>query len=178
MARLTAAHEAVKKAVKWNENTSVAASSGNLNSPFNKKIGNSADVNLILIQLLKKLKFEVNPVVLSTRENGYLSLASPTLRKLNYVVAYVSLNDKKYFLDATEEFIPVGMLPPRCINLRGRIVDKDKTDWVDLNSDQADKRFVYFDLKQDADNLLAGKISISNSGYAAYNFRKKYEKFN
>jgi len=80
-------------------------------------------------------------------------------------------------LDATEEFIPLGMLPQRCINLQGRIIDVKKSDWVDLNPEQ-DKKFINFDLKLEADNVLDGKISKTNSGYAAFDFRKKYEKFN
>jgi hypothetical protein len=178
MDRLIAAHEQIKKAVKWNERESVVSSSENLSYPFNKKIGNSGDINLILIELLKKLDFDVYPVVLSTRSNGFLSPVNPSLNKLNYVVAYVSLNGKNYFLDATEEFIPVGMLPQRCINLQGRSINKDKSDWVDLSSEQKDKQFINFDLKLDDENTLQGEVITTRSEYAAFNFRKKYEKFN
>lgn len=176
--RLKAAHEAVKKAVKWNEKESVISSSENLSYAFNKKIGNSADINLMLIQLLKKLDFEVYPVALSTRDNGFLSPISPSLSKLNYVVAYVLLDDKKYFLDATEEFLPVGMLPERCINLQGRIIDEKKSDWVTLIPDKKERKFIQFDMKLENGNVLAGKITTTNYDYAALNFRDKYEKFN
>lgn len=178
MDRLIAAHEQVKKAVKWNERESLVSSNENLSYSFNKKIGNSGDINLMLIELLKKLDFDVYPVVLSTRSNGFLSPVSPSIDKLNYVVAYVSLNDKKYFLDATEEFIPVGMLPHRCINLQGRSLNKEKSDWVDLTCAQKDKQFINFDLKLDDDNTLQGKVVTTKSEYAAFDFRKKYEKFN
>lgn len=40
--RLKAAHEAIKKSVKWNENESVFSTSENLSFDFNKKIGNSS----------------------------------------------------------------------------------------------------------------------------------------
>jgi hypothetical protein len=178
MERLIAAHEEIKKSVKWNERESVGSSNENLSSAFNKKIGNSGDINLMLIQLLKKLDFEVYPVVLSTRNNGFLSLASPSVNKFNYVVAYVLLNGKKYFLDATEEFIPVGMLPQRCINLMGRIVDTEKSDWVDLSSELKNKKFISLDLKLDDQNVFQGQMVATKSDYAAFDFRKKYEKFN
>jgi hypothetical protein len=59
MERLIAAHEEIKKSVKWNERESVGSSNENLSSAFNKKIGNSGDINLMLIQYLKNwiLKF-------------------------------------------------------------------------------------------------------------------------
>jgi len=176
--RLKAAHEAVKKAVKWNESESVFSSSPNLSTPFNKKIGNSADINLILIQLLKKLDFEVYPVALSTRDNGFLSPVSPSLDKLNYVVAYVFLEDKKYFLDATEEFLPVNILPQRCINLQGRIIDEHKSDWVNLMSDKKERKYIQFNMKLEAENVLTGIIATTSYDNAALNFRKRYEKFN
>jgi hypothetical protein len=176
--RLKAAHEAIKKAVKWNDNETVFSTTENLSSAFNKKIGNSGDINMILMQLLKKLDFEVYPVALSTRDNGILSPISPSLYKLNYVIAYVFLDDKKYFLDATEQFLPVGMLPQRCINLLGRLIDDKKSDWVDLMSDKKDKKFIQFDMKLTADNMLAGQITKANYDYAALDFRKKFEKFN
>jgi hypothetical protein len=178
MDRLIAAHEQIKKAVKWNERESVFSSNENLSYAFNKKIGNSGDINLMMIELLKKLDFDVYPVVLSTRSNGFLSPVSPSLDKLNYVVAYVTLNGKNYFIDATEEFIPVGMLPARCINLQGRSINKDKSDWVDLFSGQKDKQFISFDLKLNDENTLQGKLLTTRSEYAAFDFRKKYEKFN
>jgi len=176
--RLKAAHEAVKKAVKWNESESAFSSSTNLSTPFNKKIGNSGDINLILIQLLKKLDFDVYPVALSTRDNGFLSPASPSLDKLNYVVAYVLLNDKKYFLDATEEFLPLGKLPQRCININGRLIDEKKSDWIDLMANVKERKIIQFNLKLEADNVLTGKIISSDFDNAALDFRRKYQKFN
>ena len=176
--RLKAAHQMIKKTVKWDENESVFSTAGNLSPAFNKKIGNSGDINMILIQLLKKLNFEVYPVALSTRNNGFLSPVNPSLDKLNYVVAFVILNNKKYFLDATEEFLPVGMLPQRCINLQGRIIDEQKSDWVDLMTDKSDRKFSRLDLKLGRDNVLSGKVATINYEYAALNFRNKYGKFN
>jgi len=176
--QLKAAHEAIKKAVKWNENESVFSSTENLSYAFNKKIGNSGDINLILIQLLKKLDFDVYPVALSTRSNGFLSPVNPSLEKLNYVIAYVLLDDKTYFLDATEEFLPVGMLPKRCINLHGRIIDSKKSESVDLMTSKKDKKLIQFDLKLGTDNVLTGNISTINYDYASLDFRKEYEKFN
>jgi len=176
--RLKAAQEYVKKAVKWNDIESVASSGGNLSIAFNKKVGNSGDVNLMLIQLLKRLDFEVYPIALSTRSNGFLSLTSPSLRKLNYVVAYVLLDNKKYFLDATEEFLPVGMLPERCLNIQGRIIDEKKSEWIDLTTDRKLKKSIQFDMKIEAENVLSGRLTTANYDYAALNFRKKYEKFN
>jgi hypothetical protein len=176
--RLKAAHESIKKAIKWNENESLFSTSESLNSLFTKKIGNSGDINLMLISLLKKLDFKVYPVALSTRNNGILSPFSPSLAKLNYVVAYVFLGGKTYLLDATEEFLPIGMLPERCINIKGRLIDDKNSQWVDLMTDKKYKKYIHYNMMLESDNLLSGEISMLNTDYAALDFRKKYEKFN
>jgi hypothetical protein len=178
MDKLIAAHEYIKHAVKWNEAEALFTSADNLSTPFNAKIGNSADVNLIFIQMLKKLNFEVFPVALSTRSNGFLSPLFPSLDKLNYVVAYVKIDDKHYFVDATEEYLPVGMLPERCINLQGRIIDNSYADWVDLIPVKKDKTQVQAELTIGPDLIMSGKIFRKNFDYAALDFRNDYTKFN
>jgi hypothetical protein len=176
--RLQAAHGAIKKAVKWNDNESVYSSWENLNIIYNKKIGNSADVNLMLILLLKKLNFEVYPVALSTRDNGFLSPLYPSLDKFNYVIACVYLNGKQYLLDATEQNLPIDMLPERCINLQGRLIDGKKSQWVDLLTEKKNKKFIQFDLKLEENNDLTGSLTKTNYEYASLDFRNTYEQFN
>lgn len=179
MEKAIAAHEFIKQSVKWNENEALYISEDNLSDPFNEKIGNSADLNLMLIQLLKKLDFKVQPVVLSTRDNGFLSPMYPSLGQLNYVVAYVWIDDKPYFIDATEEFLPVGLLPVRCLNLQGRTVsDNSGSDWVDLIPSKKNKRIIQADLTLNDDLVLTGNLQQKNYDYAALNFRKSYEEFN
>lgn len=178
MAKLVAAQDYVRHAVKWNEDEALYISSENLSKPFNEKIGNSSDVNLILIQLLKKLDMDVCPVALSTRSNGFLSPLFPSLDKLNYVVAYVVIDGKPFFADATEEFLPVGMLPKRCINLQGRIIDESKSGWVDLIPVKKDKTMIQEELVLGPDLALTGKIIKKNYDYAALDFRNDYAEFN
>lgn len=175
--KLKAALAAVKK-VKWNERNSLFASVTSLGSVYDKKTGNSADINMILIQLLRKLDFEVYPLALSTRDNGFLPILRPTLDKFNYVLAYTKIGDKPYLLDATEEKMPVGLLPQRCFNLRGRIVDDKKPEWVDIMPDKKLKRFIQYDLKLETDNQITGKLNFVRFDYSAFDFRKAYEKFN
>jgi hypothetical protein len=179
MEKVVAAHEYVKQSVKWNDNEALYISGDNLSTSWNEKIGNSADVNLVLVQMLKKLDFKVAPVVLSTRGNGFLSPLFPSLDQLNYVVAYVWIDDKPYFVDATEEYLPVGMLPVRCLNLQGRTITNDfASDWVDLVPVKKNKKIIQADLTVNPDLILTGNIIRKNYDYAALEFRKSYEGFN
>jgi hypothetical protein len=176
--KMRAAYEFVKKAVKWNEHESLWTTTTVLSFPYNKKIGNSADVNLILVQLLKKLDFKAYPVAMSSRSNGTIRPFSPSLEKLNYAIACVKDNDKTYLFDATEDLMPMGLLPERALNERGRIINKDFTDWVDITSTKKSKRMIQGTLSFDSNDVLKGKLIYTRGDYAAFNFRKNYQSFN
>lgn len=177
--KVKAAQEAIKKIAKWNKEEALYTTEDRLNYSFNKKIGNSSDINLMLVMLLKKLKFDVNVIVLSTRSNGILSI-SPSLDKLNYAIAYVTIDDKKYFVDATDEFLPVGMLPERCLNSNGRLIkiEAKTQDYISLGADKKTKQLIQMDLQLGSDLILTGKLSKTRYEYSALNFRESYQKFN
>jgi hypothetical protein len=176
--KMRAAYEFVKKAVKWNEHESLLTTTNVLNFPYNKKIGNSADINLILVQLLKKLDFKAYPVVMSSRSNGTIRPFSPSLEKLNYAIACVKMDDKTYLFDATEELMPMGLLPVRALNERGRIINKDYTDWVTITPDKKSREMIQGLLSFESNDVLKGKYSSTKVDYSAYNFRKEYQRYN
>lgn len=171
------AFEAIKT-IKWNEKESLYTSDQALNYIMKMKTGNSADINSLLYGLLKKLKIEVYPVAISTRENGILSQYSASMFKFNYLLVLAKIGDKSYLLDATEQYNPYYLLPFRCLNSQGRIIDVEKNGWVDLEADYKDKEVVIYDLKLDESLSLKGFLSSDMYDYSAFNFRKAYRKFN
>lgn len=101
----------------------------------NRKTGNSACINLLLNALLQEAGYTVSPVLLSTRDHGKIKADYPFQQFLNYVIVMVNQQDNVLLLDATEPMSPLGLLPARCINERGIIVDKEKEQWIDLTDD-------------------------------------------
>ncbi len=174
--KIKAAVEAIKQ-VQWDEHYSVYTNTKSLGSAFKDKKANAAEINLMLIQLLHKLDIDSYPVVLSTRSNGMLHPFYPTFDKLNYVIACAMVDGKEVLLDATENYMPVGMLPLRCLNGQGRLVDKDSGKWVDLTTDKKDNEVVMYDLTLDDDLNLNGKIDYARYDYAGFNFRKDYSEY-
>ena len=112
----------VKDNVKWNKRRGVGTDEG-VRKAYSSNTGNSGDINLMLIAMLKHAGLDANPIVLSTRDHGIQLF--PTLSGLNYVIAAVKLGDDYVTLDATEQFGGPNVLPMRALNLFGRMVDKD-----------------------------------------------------
>lgn len=175
--RLSKAYSEIKK-IKWNKTESIWISQSGLNQSFNKKIGNASEVNLNLVLLLRKLDISANPLVLSTRSNGVLPQYSVSFDKLNYVAAHAVIGDKTYLLDATEENLPLGLLPERALNGRGMLVLKEGFQWVDLNPVKKDKITSFFKLKLSADGTMKGDWTKMCSDYAALDLRNHYKTFN
>ncbi len=175
--RLAKAFDEVKK-IKWNKKESIWPSGNSLSTALNKKIGNNADINLILILLLRKLDIDANPLVLSTRDNGVLPPYSVSFDKLNYVIAHAVIGDQSYNLDATEENLPLDMLPERDVNGRGLLITKNTLEWINLTALRKDKSMSMFNLKLTTEGLLKGEWSRSNFDYAALDQRNHYKTFN
>jgi len=176
--KMSKAYEAIRK-IKWNNDESVWASNTGLSYAFNKQIGNTADINLNLILLLRKLDIDANPLVLSTRDNGQIPPFSVSLQRLNYVIAHVAIGDKTYLLDATDENLALGDVPERTINGKGLLVRKDDSfEWIDLTPRKKNKQISILNLKFTPDGRLKGDWSKSYFDYAALRHRISYKKYN
>ncbi|MFZ4456706.1 MAG: hypothetical protein ACOYOT_10835 [Bacteroidales bacterium] len=166
------------KMIKWDKGESIWPSNSMLSTAFNKKTGNVADINLILVLLLRKLDIDADPVVLSTRDNGRLPAFSVSMRKLNYVIARAKIGDNSYVMDATDENLPFGMLSKRTFNGRGLVVKRDLLDWVDLTPTSKDKIVSVFSGNLKTDGTIKGEWSKSYFAYGALDKRNEYKTFN
>jgi hypothetical protein len=174
---IKAAYEYAKQ-IKWDKTDRFLAEKNNLNTAYKEKKGNSADINLALIQLLRKLGLDAGPVIMSTRTNGRLSENHPSINKLNYVIAAVFTENDTILLDATEQNSPYYLLPMRDLNGQGQFVDKKRTGWISLTANKKDKEMVVYTLSIADDLSLKGKFTYLNGDYAALDFRNNYEDFN
>lgn len=139
-----------------------------------KKKGSSGDINLTLASMLEKAGFTVDMILLSTRDHGFVREQYPMSRQFNYVVCAARVNGKPIYLDATDKFLPLGVLPERCLNGQGLMISKNFHGWVPLESKTKERTVVSADLTLSPTSELTGKISISHDGYAGGNVRKDF----
>ena len=174
-ARMTAIHQLVHQSVKHNgRNTFYATST--LRHAYDQHTGSAADINLLLIALLRDAGLEANPVLLSTRDHGAVNQSLPLLSKFNYVVAHVVLPEKQeVLLDATEDLLPCGTLPTRCLSGQGRLITPKVQDsrWIDLEPTQRYVGYRKVDLKLDEHGALTGSVHQEHGGYEAQTHRER-----
>ncbi|MEM6966666.1 MAG: DUF3857 domain-containing protein, partial [Bacteroidota bacterium] len=175
--RMIAIYEHIKNKMKWDGENSKYVDKG-IKKSWKEGNGNSAEINLTLLATLRAAGFDASPVVLSTRSNGMLPLMFPSADKLNYVISKVDIGEKTYYLDATDDFCPAGVLPYKCFNGEAVILGKKELQQVLLKPSQKLKSATQSTLSLDKDGTLEGVVKKTKTGYAAINFRKKYARSN
>lgn len=140
-----------------------------------EKKGNVGDINLSLVAMLRYAGINANPVVISTKDNGIPFF--PTLERLNYVIVYAVINEKEYFLDATDEFSDVNILPIKDYNWRGVLVDSKNMVWnlIDIKDPDLSQNYFVVNGNLSLDGELKGTLKSRYTNHSAFQFRKKFK---
>jgi hypothetical protein len=165
-------YDFIKAWYRWNDVYGTYSEFG-IKRAFDKKTGNVGDINLSLIAALKYAGLNTEPVILSTRKNGWVTELHPVLSDFNYVVAKLNINNKSYLLDATDDFLPFGMLPERCLNGKGRVLGEEESYWHELNPSEKSRKITLINLKLEPDGVFKGTLQSTYNGYAALDKRKE-----
>ncbi|HYH16778.1 MAG TPA: DUF3857 domain-containing protein [Flavisolibacter sp.] len=144
-----------------------------LKNTFKARNGSVADINLLLIAMLKHENIDAEPVLLSTRDHGYTHEIYPLMNRFNYVVAKVTANDRTYFLDASKPRLGFNFLPIHCYNGHSRIIGSEpKPVYFDADSLKEWKTtFVNFIL--DDKGKLTGRYTKNLGYYESLTIREK-----
>ncbi len=141
---------------------------------FEEGKGNIGEINISLINLLNAADIPTQLMLTSTRAHGLPKRSHPVMSDFNYVVARTTIDGKDYLLDASDKFMPFGMLPYRGLNYYGRVMDfKDDSYWEDIKITEESKYLVRTKLSFDMEQKKAtGIFDEVNIGYDAIARRK------
>jgi len=112
-----------------------------LKNILKNKNGNEAEINLLLVAMLKKAGLNADPVMLSTRTHGYTYSMYPMLERFNYIVCQFTTEGVNYYLDASRNMLGFGKLPLECYNGHARVIDRHATP-IELSNDTLVERKV------------------------------------
>ncbi|HEX2629628.1 MAG TPA: DUF3857 domain-containing protein [Chitinophagaceae bacterium] len=132
-----------------------------LKDVFKKKAGNNAEINALLTALLRQSGIFTQPVMLSTRDNGYIYPKYPIMGRFNHVITRAVIDDKEVLLDASDPVSGFGILDARCYNGQAKIVDANATTLLLNPDDFTDSKTVKAEIKADASGKLVAKVEES-----------------
>lgn len=134
--------------------------------------GNVAEINLMLVSMLRSAKLNANPLLVSTKSHGIPVF--PTLHGFNYVIAGLEFNGELYLMDATSLYSGINMLPGRAMNWQGRLIKPDgNSSWVGLYPDYLSKDVIYAQVEVIGTDVRV-KIRERLTGHFAMSYRSKF----
>ena len=158
--------------MKWNGNYGKYAQNG-IRSAYKDGEGNDADINLLVISMLRSQGVNANPVLISTRNNGIPLF--PTRQGFNYVICAVQKGNDYLLIDATEQYSTNNVLPQRVLNWQGRLVEeKGVSRWINIMPSKKSVESTMLNVKMNDDFTVSGKVSKRLTLYSAYFYREKY----
>jgi hypothetical protein len=171
LAKARKIYDFIKMKYRWNGVYGLFSDLG-IKKAFDAEKGNIGDINLSLVAALKYADMQAVPMLLSTRRNGLVNELFPVITEFNYVVARLTVKDKVYLLDATDQFLTFGMLPERCLNGKGRVLADKESFWEEIKPAEKDKKISMFNFKLSANGTLTGNVKVTHFGYSALDERK------
>lgn len=150
----------VKKQVKWDEMQTFYP--GSLTDAWKEKIGNSAEINLILLNLLRQSGIASFPVLISTRENGRADESFFSLSQFNGVDILIKDSSKTYLLDGTQQFQSYQIPPANILNRYVLSLDTSNVNWfLVTDSRPLLKTILYINAALSEDGRINGSANIS-----------------
>ena len=170
--RIVAAYEFVKNHMNWNERNGVYCDLG-VKKAYKDKVGNVADINLMLVAVFRHLGLNCDPVLVSTRNNGIAFF--PNRTAYNYVIAAVRTDNGILLFDATSKNAMANLMPLRTLNWVGRMITKDgRSLEIELMPTKPSKLNYMTMITLAADGSISGKSREQLYDYNALNFRDRY----
>ena len=172
--RAIAIYNFVQDNYTWNEEYKIYKDVS-VKDLIKNKSGNVSSINILLHNLLEEAAINVKPVLLSTRNNGFATQIFPVISDFNYLIVQVIIEDKTYYLDATDNYLSFGELPFRCLNSYGRLLDfKNGSEWVDIKPKNNSSVLFRTELSIDSNQNLKGIVEAKHTGYHGLSLRKSY----
>lgn len=168
----------VKSTMKWNGYDSWYVMDGT-SEAWDKKTGNSTEINLILYRLLKKAGVaNTMPMMVSTRTHGKVNPIYKFRDQFNRAVVYIPVDStKKYVLDASNKYNTADEIPYNLLNSSGLYInaDKDLYDLVFLDAEAPVKQSIFINAVIKPEGKIDGTAKISCFNYDKVSRVDRYE---
>ena len=155
----------VQQNMLWDQQYGLYSVNG-IKNAWDKKTGSIADIDLILVKLLREAGVEAKPLLASTKDHGEINTIFPFLNQFNCVMAYVKEGENIYVMNAADKYNPYDLIPYDVLYATALVVDKKEGGLIELNSNKKYAVTVFLTAMVEAGEKISGEASLSSSGYA------------
>ena len=168
-------HHFVTENTNWDGTYGVVTKDG-IKTLWKNRSGTAAEINLLLVNMLKDAGLDAYPMLVSERGHGRINKTTPFIDQFNSVYAAVIIDGKKYYLDGTDDYTPCYLIPYSILNSTAFIADHKNGGLVDINEKSARYRdIVNVDAFIGAEGSLKGTVHMLNKDYARAHWMRQYK---
>jgi len=131
--KMDAIYRFVMKSFKWNGEYAFSPQQ-DLKDFLYTRTGSSAELNLLLVNLLRRAGFQADPLLIRTNDFGLPERLYPMKDQFNHVIAFVEMGGSQYLLDATSGSLDENRLNIKDIGTQGWIVRTENPGWIEIFS--------------------------------------------
>lgn len=136
--------------------------------------GDSGEMNMLLLALMKANGIDCHPVLISTRTHGKTTQIYPIVTQFNHFIVFALLDGKIKLLDALDPDLPVGYIHLNSLNFMGWEMQEEVDRWISIEASICKDAFSTA-LKFKEDGTLVGVLKTKNGAYSGYLERKVFK---
>lgn len=164
--KLAATCELLLSRVKWNNK--YAFYGGSAREALKNGTANNADMNFILINMLRDLGIKAEPVLLRLRSNGRLPVTHPSIDYLNTFVVGIAKNDSTIvYFDGSAEHGYINCLPAELLSVGHPMNGLSKNSLVNVADAVDTHARVSVEASFTPDKGLTASVLLKNDGLQA-----------
>jgi hypothetical protein len=170
--------DTIKSIMKWNGKLTPLPQTG-LREAWNKRTGNSTEINLILLHFLRQIGLKACPTIVATKGFGIIDPLDADLYGFNNTIVTVPTDSVKYYyaLDASNKYNVYNETPYNILNTYGiRIYSDQRTQSVVLENNKPAQHFTSIEARLLPDGKVTGTASITSNSYHKAEYRRLFDK--
>lgn len=164
----------IMKSYDWNDEYSFMPDQS-YSKFVEKRRGNSAEKNLLLVGMLRAYGLEADPAILSTRHHGSVYKGVPMLSDYNDVVAVLDYRKEPMVIDAVSRNRSVEFVGPELLNVSAYRLSRKNSGWIEIKQ-KVRSAILYQSNIRFEKNHLCGDLTISMKGYYSTRMIDDYRK--
>src|SRR3569833_1005596 len=179
--------DTVKNRMKWDGNMNFYTIAGTVKA-WDQKTGNSTEINMMVYHLLKKAGIKSSPIVVSSKANGKINPANPSIFAFNSTAIIVPVDTvKNYVLDATNKYALYNTMPENFLSSFGFSIDPHNAQSINysdilkaynvlfISDDEPAMQSVFMNAEIKPDGKMEGYAEITSSKYNKAHALQLYE---
>ena len=153
--------------------TNTVYAEGSLDHVIEGSPAGQAEINTLLLGMLREAGIEAYPLFISGREFGRINRSFPSLFQFNQMLVYSEIDDVEYIMDASFAHSLPNLISVNSFNYQGFLLRENEFNWIEINPRKSVFNLsvgVEGDLNQNG--TLTGIIKAETTGYPSREIRR------